>query len=69
MFIASPWMLLLIGACLVALIALAAMSWALAPFLRAIYHSGSVLQKGAAAGLVLLLGAEAGMFAWMALAL
>ena len=60
---------LLIGACLAALGALAALSWALAPFLRAIYHSGSVLQKGAAGGLMLLVAAEAGVFVWMALAL
>ena len=68
MFAGSP-LLFLIGASLLALAVLAAMGWALAPFLRAIYHSGSVVQKGAASGLILLLAAEAGFFGWVALAL
>jgi hypothetical protein len=67
--LASPWLPFLIGASLVALVALAATSWALAPFLRAVYHSGTVLQEGAAGGLILLLAAEAFFFGWMALAL
>jgi hypothetical protein len=68
MFSASPWLPFLIGACLLALVVLATMSSALAPFLRATYHSGTALQRGAVGGLILLLAAEAGFFGWMALA-
>jgi hypothetical protein len=69
MLTASPWLPFLVGACLLALLVLAAMSSALAPFLRATYHSGTALQRGAVGGLILLLAAEAGFFGWMALTL
>jgi hypothetical protein len=64
---ATSWIPLLFGACLIALGAVAALGWALAPFLRAVLRAGTVGQKGAVGVLVLLAAAETGFFAWMAL--
>ena len=59
----------LVTASVFAFAALAAMSWALAPFVRAIYQGGTTSQKGVAGGLILLAVAEAAYFAWMAVTL
>ena len=68
MLIASTWSAVLIGVCLFSIAALPAMGWALAPFLREIFHTGSVGQKQAVGGLVLLAAVEAGASVWLAVA-
>ena len=66
---ASFWSAVLVASGLLAIAALAAMNWALAPFFREIFHSGTVRQKQAVGGLILLAALEAGLFVWTALAL
>lgn len=66
---ASLWLPFLISACLLALVALAAMSQALASVFSEIYHAGTGRQKRALAGLVVLTAVEVAFFVWMALAL
>jgi hypothetical protein len=58
---------LLLAACLAALASVAALGWALAPFVGAVLRAGTAAQKGAVGALVVLAAAEAGFFAWMAL--
>jgi hypothetical protein len=65
---ASPWLSFLVGACLLALVVLAAMGRALAPLLSEVRHTGTGGQKQALGGLVVLAAGEVGFFVWMALA-
>ena len=68
MSFASPWSPVLFGACLLAIVALVAMNWALAPFFREIFQTGTVRQKQAVGGLIMLAAVETGAFVWMAVA-
>ena len=65
----ASWPAVLVGVSLVAIVALAAMAWALAPIFRAIIRTGTVRQKQAVGGLILLAAAETGAFVWMAFGL
>jgi hypothetical protein len=66
---ASPWPAVLVGVCLLAMVALAAMNWALAPFFRQVLRTGTVRQKQAVGGFIALAAVETGVLAWMVVAL